>query len=148
MNDSQILITGQKIETATSGSVGIDLVVSETITLKDNNYTLLPTNFQTIIPDGYVGFVLPRSSTAYKLGIEVVIGTIDQDYRGCWKICCRKIDLGEKIIQAGTKIAQAVFVKLADCPVVNITKEQYNIFMEQEKDNQRKENGFGSTDKE
>lgn len=162
----EIKITGN-YKRATTGSVGIDLICSKTTFLKKDNYTLIPTTFQTIIPEGMLGLITPRSSTAYKKGIEVVIGTIDSDYRGCWGIVAkpsikyenlREEQRGkvfkyllnsnedfENVVEQGECIAQAIFIPSCISQLEMISKEQYDNFVKQEQNNQRGEGGFGST---
>ena len=38
------------------------------------------------IPSGYYGRIEPRSGLAYKDGIDVLAGVIDEDYRGNIKV--------------------------------------------------------------
>lgn len=157
----EIKITGN-CKRATNGSVGVDLICSKTTLLHKNRYTLIPTTFQTIIPKGVVALITPRSSSALKKGIEVVLGTIDCDYRGTWGIVARAVsdvdyiiqDQKDKIskyedccnvVEEGECIAQAVFFNANDLQFTEISKEQYDNFVKQEQNNQRGEGGFGST---
>lgn len=163
MNTMSIYITGHEGKPATSGSVGYDLEVAEDTIIYDDRYTLVPTKFKSIIPSGCVGLLLPRSSAAYKNNIEVVIGTIDQDYRGYWNICCKYVlrtdyvdsiyklnpsGTYKHIVKKGARIAQAVFIKLANANVIPVDEKQYIDIVNNELENERKEGGFGSTDKE
>jgi len=70
----------------TEASAGVDLRanITEAITLKPLERTLIKTGLFIELPVGYEAQVRPRSGLAYKHGLTVLNtpGTIDADYRG------------------------------------------------------------------
>ncbi|MBQ9067925.1 MAG: dUTP diphosphatase, partial [Eggerthellaceae bacterium] len=56
---------------AYEGDAGIDLRSLVDITLEPFERTLVPTGLAVAIPQGYGGFVLPRSGSAFKQGLSL-----------------------------------------------------------------------------
>lgn len=65
-----------------AGAAGYDLYSTEDYVLKPGERKLFKTNISMKIPDGYYGRLAPRSGLAYKNGIDVLAGVIDEDYLG------------------------------------------------------------------
>ena len=80
-------------ENAYAGDAGIDLRATEALVLRPFERALIPTGLAMAIPEGYAGFVLPRSGSAIKQGLSLVNspGLIDSGYRG--EIKCIAINL-------------------------------------------------------
>ena len=76
-NDAQIP------HTAYNGDAGVDLRSVERIVLKPQERAMVPTGLAIALPEGYAGFVLPRSGLAAKHGISIVNapGLVDSNYR-------------------------------------------------------------------
>jgi len=106
--------------------------------LKPLERKLFRTHLSIAIPHGLYGRIAPRSGLAYKDGIDVMAGVIDEDYRGEIGVVLINLGQTEKKFSAGDKIAQIIF-------------EQYNPVTIQEVPElpvtDRAEGGFGSTDK-
>src|SRR3979409_1099120 len=68
---------------AYSGDAGLDLSACERVELAPGERALVPTGLALAIPDGYAGFVQPRSGLATKHGISIVNtpGLVDSGYR-------------------------------------------------------------------
>jgi dUTP pyrophosphatase len=121
-----------------TGAAGYDLYTTEFHILKPGERKLFKTGLSMSIPSGMYGRIAPRSGLAYKKGIDVMAGVIDEDYRG--EIGVILINLGQEDVNiiVGDKIAQIIF-------------EFYNQvdFVETNglDNTQRGEGGFGSTDK-
>lgn len=66
------------------GDAGVDLCSRESLTLEPGQRALVPTGIALALPDGYAGFVHPRSGLAARHGITIVNapGTVDAGYRG------------------------------------------------------------------
>jgi dUTP pyrophosphatase len=66
------------------GDAGCDLVTTVDVVLPPGERVLLPTGIALALPEGYAGFVHPRSGLASRHGVGVVNapGTIDAGYRG------------------------------------------------------------------
>ncbi len=99
-------------EYATPYSAGVDLRanITEPVTLKPLERTLIPTGLYFELPQGYEAQIRPRSGLAFKHGLTVLNspGTIDADYRG--EICVILVNLSndEFVINDGERICQMV----------------------------------------
>lgn len=93
-------------------SAGMDLRanLSEPITLKPLERTLVPTGLFIELPQGYEAQVRPRSGLALKKGITVLNtpGTIDADYRGEIGVILINLSQEEFVIENGERICQMV----------------------------------------
>jgi len=69
---------------ARPGDAGCDLVTTVDVELKPGEREVVPTGIALAVPQGYAGFVHPRSGLAAHHGVTVVNapGTIDAGYRG------------------------------------------------------------------
>ena len=126
---------------AHKGDAGIDLYSAIDCILKPLERKKIPTGIKVSIPEGYAGFVQPRSGLAIKNGISIVNtpGLIDSGYRG--EICTIPINLDTKKefkIKKGDKICQLVIQKVEDAKIELV--EELDI-------TSRGEGGFGSTGK-
>jgi dUTP pyrophosphatase len=94
------------------GDAGMDLYARVDIELAPGQRAKVPTGIAVAIPEGFAGFVQPRSGLANKHGVSMVNtpGLIDSHYRG--EICVLLIntDRSEPVrLARGDKIAQIVF---------------------------------------
>jgi dUTP pyrophosphatase len=72
---------------------------------------VVPTGVALALPQGYAGFVHPRSGLAAKHGLTVVNapGTVDAGYRGEIMVILLNTDPGEPVVlHRGDRIAQLV----------------------------------------
>ena len=98
-----------------AGDAGMDLCALEDCTIKPFERLLIPTGIALAIPDGFAGFVLPRSGNALKkgLGLANSPGLIDSNYRGEIKVLAVNLDPQNDIhIKKGDRIAQLVIQKV------------------------------------
>ena len=75
----------------------------------------MSTGLAIAIPDGYAGFVQPRSGLALREGLSMANtpGLIDAHYRGELKVCAINLDPEREIhITKGERIAQLVIQKV------------------------------------
>lgn len=103
---------------AYEGDAGLDLRANEDVTLAPLERRLVSTGLAIAIPDGYAGFVQPRSGLALREGLSMVNtpGLIDAHYRGELKVCAINLDPETPIhIERGERIAQLVIQRV---PVV------------------------------
>ena len=92
---------------------GLDLRANEDCTLKPFERRLVSTGLAVALPDGYAGFVQPRSGLAIKQGLSIVNtpGLIDAHYRGELKVILINLDPKNNIqINKGDRIAQLVIL--------------------------------------
>lgn len=102
-------------ECAYAGDAGVDLRSTEDLVLQPFERALVPCGFSLAIPEGYAGFVLPRSGLAAKHGISIVNapGLIDSGYRGELKVILVNLDPTEPFaIKRGDRIAQLVILSV------------------------------------
>ena len=73
---------------------GVDLRAVESVSLAPFERALVPTGLAIAIPEGYAGFVQPRSGLAIKQGVTVLNtpGLIDSHYRGELKVALINLD--------------------------------------------------------
>ena len=125
---------------AKPGDAGCDLLAAENVTLAaGGGRALVPTGLAIAIPEGWAGFVQPRSGLAAKHGVTCLNtpGLIDSGYRGELKVLLINTDPNEAFeITRGERIAQLVIQRV----------EQAN-FLECEDlpDSERGAGGFGHT---
>lgn len=122
-----------------NGDAGIDLRSREDIVLKPFQRALISTGLRVAIPEGYAGYVLPRSGLAIKHGFSLVNapGLIDSNYRGEIKVIGINLDPdNEFAISVGDRIAQLVVLKTEDILLKPCTTLD---------ETERGESGFGSS---
>lgn len=124
---------------AYEGDAGLDLRSNIDIDLAPFERALIPTGLAIAIPDGFAGFVQPRSGLAIKRGFSIVNtpGLIDAHYRGELMIIGINLDSRESIhIDRGERIAQLV---IQEVPTVNLVE------VEELDETDRGSCGFGSS---
>ena len=93
------------------GDAGADLVARTDVTLAPGERALVPTGVALALPDGYAGFIHPRSGLATRHGISIVNapGAIDAGYRGEILVNLVNLDPLESFtVRRGDRIAQLV----------------------------------------
>ena len=123
-------IRREEIGYKSDGAAAIDIYALPT---KNGYFDGYKTGIAVEIPEGYVGIIVPRSSTGIKgYTIKNTIGVIDSDYRGEIKLHLF-VPVTQKI-----RVAQMLIMP---CPQFNIE------FVESLSETDRGEGGFGSTGK-
>ncbi len=125
----------------TDGSVGFDLLCRESAEIAPHEIVLIPANVIVETPPGYMLMLCMRSSTPRKFGLMMAqsVGIIDTDYCGEEdeiKIQVYNFTDETVTIERGSRIAQAIFVRVATVEwdeVAGMTESSRG--------------GFGSTDK-
>jgi dUTP pyrophosphatase len=124
---------------ARPGDAGADLVAAEDVDLAPGERAMVRTGIAIALPDGYAGFVHPRSGLAAKHGVTLVNapGTIDAGYRGEIKVILLNTDPAKAVsLRRGDRIAQLVVQR-----VENVTFREVPALP----GSARGDNGFGST---
>lgn len=96
---------------ARPGDAGCDLVTTVDAVVPPGERVLLPTGIAVALPEGYAGFVHPRSGLALHHGVGLVNapGTIDAGYRGEVKVVLVNHDLRETLhLKRLDRVAQLV----------------------------------------
>jgi dUTP pyrophosphatase len=108
---------------AYSGDAGMDLSSCERVELAPGERALVPTGLAIAIPEGYAGFVQPRSGLAAKHGISIVNtpGLVDSGYRGELLINLVNTDKSEPfVVEPGMRIAQLVILPIPELELVEV----------------------------
>ena len=124
---------------ARPGDAGADLVAAEDVDLAPGERALVRTGIAIALPEGYAGFVHPRSGLAARHGVTLVNapGTIDAGYRGEIKVILLNTDPARAVsLRRGDRIAQLVVQR-----VENVMFREVPVLPE----SARGDNGFGST---
>ncbi len=98
---------------AYEGDAGVDLAACERHQLGPGERKVVGTGIAVAIPDGYAGFVQPRSGLAAKHGITIVNtpGLVDAGYRGEVLVTLLNTDREETfVVEPGMRIAQLVVI--------------------------------------
>jgi len=123
---------------ARPGDAGADLVANEDALLpRGGGRALVGTGLAVAIPEGYAGFVQPRSGLALRHGVTCLNtpGLIDSGYRGELKILLVNTDPVEAYqVHRGDRIAQLV---------VQAVEEVRFVAVEELADSHRGAGGFG-----
>ena len=124
---------------AYAGDAGLDLAACDRHEVGPGERAVIPTGLAVEIPEGYGGFVLPRSGLAARNGITLLNapGLIDAGYRGEVQVVFHNTDRAETfVVEPGMRIAQLVVL-----PVPDVTLVERGELAESE----RGERGFGSS---
>jgi dUTP pyrophosphatase len=121
------------------GDAGLDLSACERVELAPGERATVGTGLAVAIPDGYAGFVQPRSGLASEHGITLVNapGLVDSGYRGEVKVVLLNTDRREAfVVEAGMRIAQLVVLPVPDVDPLDVAELPAS---------ERGERGFGSS---
>jgi dUTP pyrophosphatase len=122
------------------GDAGADLVSSEDVTIAPGGgRAVVGTGVAVAIPQGYAGFVLPRSGLAMRHGITCLNtpGLVDAGYRGELRVVLVNTDPTEPYhVRRGDRIAQLVIQAIEHTTFTLVTDLPGT---------ERGDGGFGST---
>lgn len=146
MTDDKISLPIKRLDPAVElptyayeGDAGLDLRANEDVTLAPHERRLVSTGLAVAIPEGYAGFVQPRSGLALREGLSMANtpGLVDSHYRGELKVCAVNLDDERPItITRGERIAQLVIQRV---PVVSLVE------VDELDETDRGAGGFGSS---
>jgi dUTP pyrophosphatase len=124
---------------AYAGDAGMDLAACERVELAPGARALVPTGLAVAIPDGYAGYVQPRSGLAARHGISIVNtpGLVDSGYRG--ELLAHPLndaDAQSVEVGAGTRVAQLVILQVPPVELVEVDELP---------ESERGADGFGSS---
>jgi dUTP diphosphatase len=125
---------------AYAGDAGLDLSTCEPLELRPGERALAKTGLAVAIPEGYAGFVQPRSGLAARHGLAVVNspGLIDSGYRGEIQVILLNTDRERTFVAGpGERIAQLVVLAVPE-----VTLDEVDALPESE----RGARGFGSSE--
>lgn len=124
---------------AYDGDAGLDLAACEAAVLEPGERATIGTGVAVEIPEGYAGFVQPRSGLASRHGIGVVNspGLVDSGYRGEIRVVLLNTDARSSFtVEPGMRIAQLVIAPVATVHLIEVAELSASA---------RGERGFGSS---
>lgn len=107
------------------GDAGLDLAACGRHEIGPGERAVVPTGLAVAIPDGYAGFVLPRSGLATRNGIMLpnAPGLIDSGYRGELQVIVYNSDRAEAfVVEPGMRIAQLVVLAVPEARLVEVAE--------------------------
>jgi dUTP diphosphatase len=108
---------------AYGGDAGLDLASCERIELGPGERAVVGTGLAVAIPEGYAGFVQPRSGLAARHGISVVNspGLVDSGYRGELRVVLLNTDREQPfVVEPGMRIAQLVVLPVPELELIEV----------------------------
>ncbi|HWJ44653.1 MAG TPA: dUTP diphosphatase [Gaiellaceae bacterium] len=105
------------------GDAGLDLAACERVELAPGERAVVGTGLAVAIPEGYAGFVQPRSGLADRHGISIVNapGLIDSGYRGELKVILVNTDTAHPfVVEPGMRIAQLVVLEVPELELAEV----------------------------
>ncbi len=124
---------------ARDGDAGLDLHAAHDVTLEPGGRALVGTGLAIALPEGFAGFVLPRSGLALTDGVSILNtpGLIDAGYRGELKVLLVNHDPTAAVtLRRGERIAQLVIQPVERAELV---------LVDELPPSERGAGGFGST---
>jgi dUTP pyrophosphatase len=121
------------------GDAGCDLYLTADVDIAPGQRAVVGTGVCIALPDGYAGFVHPRSGLAARHGVTIVNapGTIDAGYRGEIKVILLNTDTEQTVqFRRGDRIAQLVIQRVERPAFIEVTSLPGS---------QRGDGGHGST---
>ncbi len=121
------------------GDAGLDLSACERVELRPGERAVVGTGLAVAIPEGFAGFVQPRSGLAAKHGITIVNtpGLVDSGYRGELRVVLLNTDREHAFeVEPGMRIAQLVLLPVPDVELRVVDELPAS---------ERGERGFGSS---
>jgi dUTP diphosphatase len=110
---------------AYEGDAGLDLAACDRVEIRPGERALVSTGLAVAIPEGFAGFVQPRSGLAAEHGITVLNtpGLIDSGYRGEVRVILHNADARTPfVVEPGMRIAQLVVVPVAEIEPVEVVE--------------------------
>jgi dUTP pyrophosphatase len=108
---------------AYSGDAGLDLAACERVELAPGERAVVRTGLAVAIPEGYAGFVQPRSGLAMRHGLTIVNtpGLVDSGYRGELQVILLNTDANAAfVVEPGMRVAQLVVVPVPEVELVEV----------------------------
>jgi dUTP diphosphatase len=121
------------------GDAGFDLASCERVELAPGERAAVGTGLAVAIPDGFAGFVQPRSGLAARHGITIVNapGLIDSGYRGEVRVVLLNTDRhAQFVVEPGMRIAQLIVLAVPEVELLEVDELP---------DAERGVRGFGSS---
>lgn len=121
---------------AHGADAGLDLALPHAVTLAPGHRVTVDFRIRVLVPRGFVGLVLPRSSLTAE-GIDVLPGVIDAGYTGFIKATIASRLRKNAVLAASQRVAQLVILPL---PAFQVAPGRVKGL-----ETERGERGFGSS---
>ena len=133
-------LDGYELGYAKDGDAGLDLPITEAVTVSPGERVKIKTGVHVELPDNHYGMLDTRSSTG-GMGIDLLCRTIDRGYRGNIKLAV--VNHSDEVLtfQPGERIAQLIVL-----PVLQVTPVAVSAPSDLS-ESERGDKGFGSTGK-
>jgi dUTP pyrophosphatase len=108
---------------AYTGDAGFDLAACERVELAPGARAVVATGLAVAIPEGYAGFVQPRSGLAARHGLTIVNtpGLVDSGYRGEIQVILLNTDREHPfVVEPGMRIAQLVVMPVPELELLEV----------------------------
>jgi dUTP pyrophosphatase len=108
---------------AYTGDAGFDLAACERVELAPGARAVVATGLAVAIPEGYAGFVQPRSGLGARHGLTIVNtpGLVDSGYRGELQVILLNTDREHSfVVEPGMRIAQLVVVPVPELELLEV----------------------------
>jgi dUTP pyrophosphatase len=108
---------------AYDGDAGFDLAACDRVELAPGERAAVGTGLAVAIPEGFAGFVQPRSGLASRHGLSIVNtpGLVDSGYRGELRVLLLNTDRERSFtVEPGMRIAQLVVLPVPDVSLVEV----------------------------
>lgn len=106
---------------AVAGDAGADLLARHDVEMPPGGRATVPTGLALALPEGYAGFVHPRSGLAARHGVTTLNGpgTVDAGYRGEVMVTLLNTDPEHAFtVRRGDRVAQLVVQRVARAELV------------------------------
>lgn len=109
-------------ERASAGAAGYDLYSAEEVVVAPGTRQMIRTGLSIQIPPGHYGRIAPRSGLAWKYGIDIGAGVVDEDYRGALGLLLVNNGIADYSIKIGDRVAQLLLERVST-PEVLVVEE-------------------------
>ena len=121
MIQAKLLNDEAKLPTKTNPTdAGFDLYSTIDAEIGVGQRKLLSTGVSMAIPCGYYGRIADRSGNAFSLGLHVLAGVIDQNYRAELKVLLVNLSDVPVEIKRGHRIAQIIITAISNLPLTQV----------------------------
>ena len=102
------------------GDAGIDFYAIEDVVFLPGKQERVHTGVAVEIPKGYVGLIWDKSGVSFNMGLKIMGGVIDSDFRGELVMNFFNTKNEKVILEKGQKIAQMLIQKFEHCDIVEV----------------------------
>lgn len=100
------------------GDAGMDFYAIENVVFPAGKQERVHTGVAMEIPENHVGLIWDKSSIAFNLGLKIMGGVIDSEYRGEIIMNLLNTTENEVTLEKGQKVAQMIIQRFEYCDIV------------------------------